>query len=81
MDVTQASHERVVGAIKSASQAPEGGVVNLRVGVGGINQVTCYQYATEEQINVQVLERVEESPYIFSLPAQVTEHFTMGAPP
>ena len=72
VDVTQAAHDKVVGAIKSASQISGGGIVNLRVGVGGINLVTRYQYATEEQINVQMLERVEESPYIFSLPVQVT---------
>lgn len=59
-----------MGAIKRATQCEEG-VVNLRVGVGGISQVTRYQYATEEQINVQVMERVEESPYLFVLPVQV----------
>ena len=78
VDVTQAAHERVVGAIKIASQTSQGGVVNLRVGVGGINQVNRYQYGTEGRMNVQALERVEESPYVFSLPAQVTQHVVIS---
>ena len=71
------NHDQVVSAIRKAltsSAASEGGAkVELKLSNPFMENMTSYSYETNDNTTVGVYERVVESPYIFSVPAQVRE--------
>lgn len=74
-NMVQASHGRVVEAIKSTLRQQEeaGGEpsLTLKVGVGMVQQICRYQYESSEDSITHVLASCQDSSYTYSLPAQV----------
>lgn len=74
-DVLHAVHDDVVAAVKkalSSSASSEGGPkVELKLSNPFMEHVTSYSYETSDNSQISVYEKLVESPYIFSVPAQV----------
>lgn len=47
--------------------------LSLKIGVPFTGHVTRYQYESTGDVPLEVLRRVMESPYVYSVPAQVRE--------
>lgn len=77
-DLLIGSHDQVVSAIKKAltsSAGSEGGAkVELKLSNPFMENMTSYSYETSDNTTISVYERVIESPYVFSVPAQVRDH-------
>ena len=75
-NMVQATHGRVVEAIKSTlKQQEEAGVdpvLKLKVGVGMVQQICQYQYESTEDSITQVSATCQDSSYTYSLPSQVS---------
>lgn len=70
------SHGQVVTAIKealtsSAAKSEGSPKVVLKLSNPFMENMTSYSYETTDNTPIGVYERVVESPYIFSVPAQV----------
>jgi hypothetical protein len=80
-DVLRASHETVVTAIKGSledSKNAEGGAaVEIKVSRSNMEHMVQYEYETGDHTHLQVYERTIESPYAFSLPAELLK--TLGS--
>ena len=68
----------MVSAIKKAltsSAGSEGGAkVELKLSNPFMENMTSFSYETSDNMTIGVYERLIESPYIFSVPAQVREY-------
>ena len=76
------SHDQVVTAVKKALQTSagsEGGAkVELKLSNPFMENMTSYSYETSDNTTIGVYERVIESPYIFSVPAQVCNYYDIN---
>ena len=52
--------------------------LSLKIGVPFTGHVTRYQYESTGDVPLEVLRRVMESPYVYSVPAQVRERGGRG---
>ena len=75
-DVMRSSHDAVVVAVKGSlsktSHQEKGASVTLKLGFPSLEQVSIFRYDSSEDTPINVVERALESPYTFSLPAQVS---------
>lgn len=76
-DVMKASHDAVVSIVKdSLAQTAEQdgrGSVALKFSFGSLEQLASFRYNSTEDMPVDLVERAVESPYTFTLPAQVSQ--------
>ncbi len=74
-EVLNASHDVVVSAVRgslSRSKVEQGkSSVRLKLSFPFLEQLSLYKYECADTTLVEVFERTVESPYTFSLPAQV----------
>lgn len=45
--------------------------MSLEISLPSTQQVTCYQFESTGDLTLEVVKRVMESPYIYSIPSQV----------
>lgn len=76
-DVMKASHDAVVSIVKdSLAQTAEQdgrGSVALKFSFGSLEQLASFRYNSTEDMPVDLVERAVESPYTFTIPAQVSQ--------
>ena len=74
-DVVKLKHDEIVAAVRQSLQetaGSEGGKrVELKLSLPFMENVGVYQYESVQNTTVELYERNVESPYVFSIPAQV----------
>ena len=77
-NVLQSTHEEVVSAVRRAlantAESDGGSKVSLKLSNPFMENLTSYSYESNDSATIDVYERLIESPYIFSIPAQVQKH-------
>ena len=58
-------------AIIKAAREEKKDFMNLKTSIPAVQHLTRYQYESTEDTILEVVKRVIESPYVYSIPAQV----------
>uniref|UniRef100_A0A1X7VB84 Uncharacterized protein n=1 Tax=Amphimedon queenslandica TaxID=400682 RepID=A0A1X7VB84_AMPQE len=67
--ITQ-NHDTVVSHIKKAKENKDPSI-SLKIGIPFTGHVTKYQYESTGDMPLEVLRQITESPYVYSIPAQL----------
>ena len=68
--VIQYTQDKVAAAVKKAREETKE-CISLNISIPSVQHVTRYQFESTEDMTLEVVKRVIESPYVYTLPAQV----------
>ena len=79
-NMVQASHDKVVDAIKAtlSKQEKEEPSVTLKIGLQMVEHIHRYNYESTEDSIAQIQASCMDSHYTYSLPSQVSLHYIVG---